>query len=499
MDSLKRIELNELIIASIDGNLTSDQFNTLQSCLIDDPEAQRHYVKMVELCITLNATLCSMSLSSCKNNNRSFFRHMIKKELEDCAVRQVINQIESDVNGGANASILNHRPLTASWGRHFILKTAVIILLCLTVLWLDRWIMRESAIHPRQVVAQLIEQSNAQWDTDQGFPNNNNLLLQDRYCLISGYARIRFQSGVEVILESPAEMDLITEDKLFLGSGNLTAHVPTKAQGFKVVTPYASLLDLGTDFGVRIDDKNGSEFTVLTGEVKLYTSAQGQNSQQEIIVAGQARRVVPGSNRIQKISYDHTFYKWTWDDVLYTPKINGQIKYRNSPVISLEQDAWESDQDMSLILERKSVRSPDAITGLTEPGSFTSYTLSIAPQTSGQFKGKIIDSYLLHIDRKGHPEVGPDDKLDVLTLRGTLRFQRPILGVLVDTDRLIATDSIFGNPDMVYSQDDNRGITNENPAGKNVDMIALSKDRHTLDLTLVVGNFDEIRILVESP
>ncbi len=49
MDTNEKIRLNELILASIDNCITPEEFEELESRLSDNPDAQRHYSKMIKI------------------------------------------------------------------------------------------------------------------------------------------------------------------------------------------------------------------------------------------------------------------------------------------------------------------------------------------------------------------------------------------------------------------------------------------------------------------
>jgi hypothetical protein len=85
--------------------------------------------------------------------------------------------------------------------------------------------------------------------------------------LLSGTIRIHFESGVEVSLQGPVEYEIIRPNLTRLNLGFVTVNVPPGAEGFRVDTPNAKLTDLGTSFGVRLDEVAASHISVFEGEV----------------------------------------------------------------------------------------------------------------------------------------------------------------------------------------------------------------------------------------
>ena len=86
--------------------------------------------------------------------------------------------------------------------------------------------------------------------------------------LTSGVLELTYPNGVVVVLESPARFDLRGATTLWLAEGNATAKVPSTAIGFTIETPSASIVDLGTEFGVSVGAKS-SEVHVFKGEVLI--------------------------------------------------------------------------------------------------------------------------------------------------------------------------------------------------------------------------------------
>lgn len=85
--------------------------------------------------------------------------------------------------------------------------------------------------------------------------------------LNGGIALITFQSGATAMLQGPAELELLTEDKAFLHSGQVFVRAPQDGNGFKLETPTARLLDLGTEFGVSVNASGDALLQVYEGEV----------------------------------------------------------------------------------------------------------------------------------------------------------------------------------------------------------------------------------------
>lgn len=90
-----------------------------------------------------------------------------------------------------------------------------------------------------------------------------------------GKAELEFAGGARVVVEGPAEFDVLTGGSGFLHHGRLTAVVPTRAVGFTIDTPTTRIVDLGTEFAVSVEPDGASEVKVLRGAVETSRVAVG--------------------------------------------------------------------------------------------------------------------------------------------------------------------------------------------------------------------------------
>lgn len=116
-------------------------------------------------------------------------------------------------------------------------------------------------------VAVLALASGVEW-TDAGHVPGA-LLSPGWLRLKTGAAQVEFYSGARVIIEGPAEVQLISTTEAFCRVGRLSARVPVAARGFKVGAPGMLVTDLGTEFGVNVAPAGASEVHVFTGKVEL--------------------------------------------------------------------------------------------------------------------------------------------------------------------------------------------------------------------------------------
>ena len=70
-------------------------------------------------------------------------------------------------------------------------------------------------------------------------------------------------------MQAPAIMNLVSASRLQLDQGSVAVYCPDGSQGFVVATPGATITDLGTAFGVRVDETGATEVLVAHGKVRL--------------------------------------------------------------------------------------------------------------------------------------------------------------------------------------------------------------------------------------
>ena len=103
---------------------------------------------------------------------------------------------------------------------------------------------------------------------DGQVPVAGDILPKGRLQVHEGRAILSMLSGVDVIVEGPAEIELLSIDRIACNHGNLRARVPEGAEGFAVSGPGSAVVDLGTEFGVNIKADGKSRGKVFEGEVE---------------------------------------------------------------------------------------------------------------------------------------------------------------------------------------------------------------------------------------
>ena len=151
------------------------------------------------------------------------------------------------------------------------------------------------------------------------------------YELQRGLLNLQFGGGVMVYVEAPARFDAVSDKRVVLHSGRLSARVPPKGIGFTVETPDAEVVDFGTEFSVDVEG-GASEVHVFDGLVRVHPGAANQRdvSKSVDLQASQAVRITDGAAEPEDISIATDRFIRNFDE----PRLNyARAVKRLSPLV----------------------------------------------------------------------------------------------------------------------------------------------------------------------
>jgi hypothetical protein len=134
------------------------------------------------------------------------------------------------------------------------------------------WKHRKPADPPSRNVAWLINAQDCLWAADDSDTPGRNMSVGKILRLERGLAEIEFERGARVILKGPAALELLSDNETRLLAGSMTARVPEPAHGFTVYSPQGKVVDLGTEFGVSVDDPGTTSVRVFSGALTAAAS-----------------------------------------------------------------------------------------------------------------------------------------------------------------------------------------------------------------------------------
>lgn len=169
-------------------------------------------------------------------------------------------------------------------------------------------------------VATLSDCLDAQWANAAGPVERGMRMVtgDEQWLLREGYAELVFDNQARVVLEGPAEFQILASDRIGLTYGKVYVQAPGEAAGFSVYTPDAKIIDLGTEFGVEADIRGATQVHVLKGKTMLIAGKSERVNLE--IPQGTAKQVAAGTGQVLDIDCQsgyfvraiHSESRWIW-------------------------------------------------------------------------------------------------------------------------------------------------------------------------------------------
>ncbi|MCX6951380.1 MAG: FecR domain-containing protein, partial [Verrucomicrobia bacterium] len=144
-------------------------------------------------------------------------------------------------------------------------------------------------VRPDAPEAYLARVESATWDASQVSPKIGDRLESRRLQLDSGLVELKFAHGATVIVEGPADFEVLGPQHAFLHRGRAVTRLAPGTRGFILDSPRGRLVDQGTEFGVSVGASGDTEVHVLEGKVEAVPSHQ----QAVQLSVNQAARLTP--------------------------------------------------------------------------------------------------------------------------------------------------------------------------------------------------------------
>lgn len=94
-------------------------------------------------------------------------------------------------------------------------------------------------------------------------------LASGDYQLDTGMIELQMPNDVDLAIEAPAEFTLVSDTRINLTQGKISANVGEAGRGFEVLTPEGKIIDLGTRFGVSVSNNGQTEAHVFQGKINV--------------------------------------------------------------------------------------------------------------------------------------------------------------------------------------------------------------------------------------
>ncbi|HEY2158185.1 MAG TPA: LamG-like jellyroll fold domain-containing protein, partial [Isosphaeraceae bacterium] len=194
-------------------------------------------------------------------------------------------------------------------------------------------------------VAVVVRAEGVRWEMDGGrVPKEGDVLPRGRLLIHEGRAMFWMLSGVAVTVEGPAEVDLLSIERIACNRGRLRARVPEGAEGFVVSGPGSAVVDLGTEFGVNVGADGKSHGQVFEGEVEAAVLGASGTLRRSRLVrkANGAFEIDPASGLIGPLAGPEDFvapFRPAREPLVLAPG------YRDSVLGSRPRSYWRFESD----------------------------------------------------------------------------------------------------------------------------------------------------------
>jgi Concanavalin A-like lectin/glucanases superfamily len=311
----KSDELFGLLSELVDGGLTPPEEDRIRELLRDNPDAQDFYLKFMRVHAQLHLDYESGSGPADMPGVSSMPLKPLSTppplELAD-PQRFVVGFDET----GAAGPLVRTWPTSAAVGWTFAVLFAIGLVAVLG--WRVPRVPPEVARPTAKVdvvdiadgVAMVVRLEDVRWAMDDGrIPKEGEVLPKGRLRISEGRAKLSMLSGVTVIIEGPADIDLLSVDRIACNRGKLRARVPEGAEGFVVSGPGTAVVDLGTEFGVNVSADGKSRGKVFEGQVEAAVlGASGALKHSQVVQEeSEAFEIDPGSGLISPLTGPEDF------------------------------------------------------------------------------------------------------------------------------------------------------------------------------------------------
>ena len=184
------------------------------------------------------------------------------------------------------------------------LATASAAILALALVGVSLW-LQHPPVAASSGLARVTRLQSAQVPAQAAAFQTGQKLEPGRLTLVAGAVEISLSNGVTIVFEGPGEIELLTPMRILLHAGQAVVRVPKNARGFQLETPGASLVDMGTEFGMKAGPGSSTDVQVYEGVViTTPKSANAAGSFPQRLTAGNAARYSPDTQMVaQPMAY----------------------------------------------------------------------------------------------------------------------------------------------------------------------------------------------------
>jgi hypothetical protein len=223
-------------------------------------------------------------------------------------------RVEVPVDPNVAVATVAQRAGGARWAAMLVIAASLVAVALSSSLLTRLWIggdstrpISSSVKQPGEApLARITSTLNCRWKQPaRGAGFGTKLCAGDQLDLEAGLAEVTFESGVQIILEGPATLDLRDATEAILVDGRLAASIPSEARQPRLRVERFVAFEPGSEFGLMADSSGGGEVHVFSGRVSAsLINELGETLETMRLSKSEGVRVSPAARTMTKVTAD---------------------------------------------------------------------------------------------------------------------------------------------------------------------------------------------------
>lgn len=294
----------EMVLLALDGQMDDEQFAEFDRRLREDVSFRQYYLKFMAVNTSLGA-IDHFPAARVADEVDAVLSNDLWAELaqQEKTAETIEVEMPAEKPQIIKMGDIHRKPREIN---RFSLVSAMISVAALIALFLY---IHFVPVAQNTETATIADGINAVWSTPEGNLDTGKRLAANYQPLKleKGIAKLLFDNKAEIIVEAPAEIQILTGDQIQLNAGRLYARIPQEALGFSVSTPNSKVVDLGTEFAVKVDTLENTELHVIKGKTNLYYGV-GKSKEMLYVPEGAAKKVAGSTDKAVDIPCQATVF-----------------------------------------------------------------------------------------------------------------------------------------------------------------------------------------------
>lgn len=267
--SRDQFQYGELILLALDGQMNDQQFAEFDRMLRENALFRLYYLRFMAVNASLGA-IDKFPAARIVTEDDAVLSHDWWSQLarEEQTAETIEIELPKEKPAIIKKDLIGRPPRKIN---KFSLVSALMSVAALVFLIIY---IQLAPVRSVALIGKLSKTIDAQWQDASGQITQGCDLYSGPMSLTEGYAEITLDGGAVVVVQAPSQFTLESPQQLYLQQGQIVARMNGGGeQAFLVRTPHASIVDYGTEFGVRVDAAEQTETYVYEGRVQIRDSS----------------------------------------------------------------------------------------------------------------------------------------------------------------------------------------------------------------------------------